>query len=190
VILMIFLVGCDVLTGAPAAPGSTTPSAAEFTTQAAETSAAEATQTAALITPTVTPTATEAPTLTPTLTPTITLTPFLGAFPGDLDCKVRSQSMKNGTHIDARTRFDVGWKVINTGTVTWEPGNTDFTYVDGTRMYQAEALPLQTVVAPGDVVALSAALLSPKHPGTYMTVWALRRGENRFCRVSVEIIVP
>ena len=189
-VLMIFLVGCNVSTVLPAAPGSPTPSAADSATQARQTSAAAATQTAALITPTVTPTSTQPPTSTPTMTPTITLTPFLGAFPGDLDCKVRSQSMKNGTHVDARTRFDVGWKVKNTGTATWEPGNTDFMYVDGTRMYQAEALPLPTVVAPGDVIALSAALLSPKHPGTYMTVWALRRGENRFCRVSVEIIVP
>jgi hypothetical protein len=98
--------------------------------------------------------------------------------------------MKNGTHINPRERFDVGWKVKNTGTATWDPGNTDFMYVGGTRMYQAEVLDLPAVVAPGDTFALSAALLAPKHPGTYMTFWALRRGENRFCRVSVEIIVP
>ena len=187
---MIFLVGCNVSTALPAGPASPTLSPAAMTTEAQQTSAAAATETAALTTPTVTLTSTEVPTRTPTMTATITLTPFLSAAPGELDCKVRSQSMKNGTHVGPRERFDVGWKVKNTGTATWDPSNTDFMYVGGTRMYQAEVLDLPTVVAPGDVIALSAALLSPKHPGTYMTVWALRRGENRFCRVSVEIIVP
>lgn len=175
--LTIFLAGCNVSTAPPVAPGSPTPASA-------------ATETAALITPTETATLTEVPSRTPTMTATITLTPFLSASAGELDCKVRSQSMKNGTHVGPRERFDVGWKVKNTGTAAWDPGNTDFTYVDGTRMYQAEVLALPTVVEPGDAIALSAALLSPKHPGTYMTVWALRRGDNRFCRVSVEIVVP
>ena len=187
---MIFLAGCSVSTVLPAGPASPTIVPAAVTADALQTSAAAATQHATLITPTAFPTSTVAPTSTPTMTETITTTPFLSGAPGELNCKVRSQSMANGTHVSPRERFDVGWKVKNTGSVAWEPGNTDFMYVGGTKMYQAAVLPLPTEVAPGDVFALSAALLAPKNPGTYMTVWALHRGGNSFCRVSLEIIVP
>ena len=187
---MIFLVGCSVSTVPPVGSTSPTVPPESMTANAQQTSAAAATGSAALTTPTATLTSTVIPTTTPTMTATITTTPFLSGAPGELDCKVRSQSMANGTHVNARERFDVGWKVKNIGTATWDPSNTDFVYVSGTKMYQADVLDLPTVVEPGDVIALSAALLSPKHPGTYMTVWALRRGENRFCRVSLEIIVP
>ena len=166
------------------------PTAIPVDTVVAQTAAAAFTQTQALITPTETATLTPSPTATETPTPTMTLTPFLSASAGEFNCRVLSQSVRNGTHFGPRERFEMGWKVRNNGDVDWDPASVDFAFFSGTRMYQAEFLPLAEGVHTGALANLTAGLVSPKKDGTYTTVWALRRGQNRFCYVSVKIIVP
>lgn len=178
-------VGCDVPRLLPVGP-----TAIPLDTVVAQTAAAAFTQTQTLITPTETATLTPSPTATVTSTPTITLTPFLSASAGELNCRVLSQSVRNGSHFGRRQDFEMGWKVRNNGAVDWDPGSVDFAYFSGTRMFQAEFLPLPEGVHTGALANLTAGLVSPKKDGTYTTVWALRRGQNRFCRVSVKIIVP
>lgn len=183
--LAVLVSGCN---GAGLLPAGPTPIPAGIL--ATQTAAAAYTQTQLAITPSATATLTPTATPTESPTPTITLTPFLSASAGQFDCHVLSQSVRNGTHFPAKQHFEMGWKVRNNGEVDWDPASVDFAYFSGTRMYQAESLRLPEGVHTGALANLSASLVSPKKDGTYMTVWALRRGVNRFCYVSVKIIVP
>jgi hypothetical protein len=107
-----------------------------------------------------------------------------------LDCKVLSQSVRNGARFGARERFEVGWKVKNNGTLTWDPATFMFAYFSGTRMYQAAQYPLPSEAARGDTVALGASMMAPKSSGSYTTVWSLRSGKDYFCYVTLRIVVP
>jgi hypothetical protein len=185
VAVAVLVVGCDVSGLLPMGP-----TAIPVDTVVAQTAAAAFTQTQSLVTPTETATLTPMPTPTETLTPTMTLTPFLSASAGEFNCRVLSQSVRNGTHFGPRQHFEMGWNVRNNGDVDWDPGSVDFAYFSGTKMFQAEFLPLPEAVQTGALANLSAGLVSPKKDGTYTTVWALRHGENHFCYVSVKIIVP
>jgi hypothetical protein len=98
--------------------------------------------------------------------------------------------VRNGAHFEPSARFDVGWKVKNTGTLAWEGGSVYFAYFGGSKMDRADVYALPESVPAGAKVALSASLVAPKRPGGYTTTWALRRGESRFCRVSLTIYVP
>ena len=149
------------------------------------------TQTAAAPTATNTPTPTPQPTNTPTPWPTtVTLTPFLGAASGDLECDLLTKSLRDGAHVAPREHFDVGWKVRNTGRLTWEPGIVYFAYLRGTRMDRADRYDLPELVFPDGKVTLSASLTAPRKDGTYTTVWSLRRGANFFCLLDLTINVP
>jgi Ig-like domain from next to BRCA1 gene len=163
-------------------------------TLVAQTAGAVLTQTAAVASPTstITPTSspTGIPTVFPTFPPTITLTPFLGASAGDLDCSLIFQSPRNGVHFQPREHFDVGWKVRNTGRLSWDPETVYFAYLSGTKMDLSDVYHLPESVPPDGKAALSASLVAPRREGGYTTVWALRRGDTFFCRMSITINVP
>jgi hypothetical protein len=167
-----------------------TPSPVLVETYVAQTVAAVFTQTAAVV-PTsqpATPTPFALATVTPT--PTITLTPFLGAASGDLACRVLTQSVRNGVHMEPGERFDVGWKVRNTGQLGWDAGMVYFAYAGGRKMDRDDVYYLPGTVSPGNVAALSASMVAPRKAGGYTTIWSLHRGADRFCRVSLTIYVP
>ncbi len=128
------------------------------------------------------------PSETATLEVTITPTRKPSNKP-ELDCKVLSQSIKNGSKFASKEHFDVSWMVKNTGKATWEPGVVDFAYAGGSKMYSYQPVPLTHSSAPGDVTTLSADMVAPKTPNKYTTVWALRRGDVYFCKVNVTIYV-
>jgi hypothetical protein len=141
------------------------------------------------------PTLTHTPTLaaitpsaTATLEVTVTVLPEGSARP-ELACKVLSQSVVNGSKFASRERFDITWVVQNTGTATWEPGVVEFAYAGGRKMYQYQPVPLTHSSPPGDITTLSAVMVAPTTPERYTTVWALRRGDQYFCKVSVSIKV-
>ncbi len=154
-------------------------------------------------TPTAAPTATSALLATPTLSPTPTIsvaTPSETPAPAPtsatpstsdtLDCRVLNQAFKNGLHVGPGTHFDMGWRVQNTGTAAWDPGTVEFAPFAGTRMYAWAPPRLQQTVASGDIVLLVADLIAPKSSGKYTTVWALKQGDQFFCRVQLTINVP
>ncbi len=85
----------------------------------------------------------------------------------------------------------MGWKLKNTGDLAWDPSTVEFGYLGGQRMYVDPSFTnLQTRVEHLDQVAVFADMVAPKRPGSYTTIWALRQGDDYFCRVSVSIIVP
>ena len=128
-------------------------------------------------------------TSTPALPPA---TPTSGTLASNaLLCKVRSQSVPNGAHFDPGAHFDMGWKVKNLGDLAWEPGNVEFGFFGGQRMYvSASFTHLQTTVDHLEMVFLGTDMVAPKRPGSYTAFWSLRQGDTYFCRMSVRITVP
>jgi hypothetical protein len=148
-------------------------------------------------TPVPTGVSTVTPALTAEFTPTGSSLPLVmgtttteTAAANDWSCRVLSQSVRNGTHFGPKERFDIGWRVRNNGTATWDPSTMDFVYFSGTKMYQAPHYNLPAVVGRGETVALGAGMLAPRSSGSYATVWSLRSGKDFFCHVSLRIIVP
>jgi hypothetical protein len=140
-------------------------------------------------TPTEYPSATPEPMLS--LTPTIsyrlpTLTPTVQS---ELDCKLLWKSPGDGISYKWRDRFTVGWNVRNTGTAAWDPASVEFTYVGGAKLYEYPLVHLESSVAPGQEVVLSAAMKAPKNSTLYTTYWSLRQGNTFFCRLTESIYV-
>ncbi len=152
--------------------------------------------------PTMSPSSTLAPSSAPTTTPSIvvpseTSTPEAPTPPtaetqlsGGLDCKLLSQSVRNGAHFGPRERFDVGWKVRNNGDAAWDPNSVVFTFLGGTKMFRSQVVQLVETVPHGQTVALVADMVAPRQSGKYTTFWTLRSGTEYFCRVSLTINVP
>ena len=148
--------------------------------------------------PTLSPTATVSVTPTEILPPTApfffslpTFTPTpLGTPAVALQCQLLSQSVADGTEFKPKENFEPGWKITNTGTAPWLPGNVDFAYFSGSKMHKYTPVPLQINVDPGDTTVVTVEMAAPKSEGTYKATWSLRRGNDYFCRVSVSIYVP
>ena len=130
----------------------------------------------------ITPSATAPPEATNVTTPE-------GSTLSELDCKVLSQSVKNGSKFASKERFDISWMVRNTGTATWELGVVELAYAGGSKMYQYQPVQLTHSSPPGDITTLSADMVAPKTPDKYTMVWALRRGDEYFCKMNVTIRV-
>ena len=173
-LLTALLVGCDVFAQPSPAPSQT---------------------------PVPSPTPSPASTITPTIVlelPTQSLTPEAPAGsptpgapgPGELDCRLLSQSPKNGTHFAPRDRFDMGWWVRNTGTLDWDAATVDFVFAGGSPMHTFPLTHLQKNVLADQKTLLVADMLAPKQTGKYTTIWSLRSGQNFFCQVRLTIYVP
>lgn len=106
-----------------------------------------------------------------------------------LACKLNWQSPGNYIRYDPKDDFTVGWKVTNTGTITWDPGSVEFTYVSGAKLYDFPLVRLTTSVSPGQSVILSVHMRAPKNSTTYTTHWSLRMGSKYFCPLSLWIYV-
>ena len=147
------------------------------------------------------PSATPQPTLTPTPT-LISLTlpatapvevthaaPPKASTRPELACKVLQQSVKYGSKFASKERFDISWMVQNTGNATWEPGVVELAYAGGSKMYQYQPVPLTHSSPPGDITILSAVMVAPRTPDSYTMTWALKRGDEYFCKMNVTISV-
>lgn len=107
----------------------------------------------------------------------------------ELDCKLNWQYPADGTKFESRADFSVQWNVTNTGMDAWEPGTVDLIYTHGTRMHSIPILALDHRVAPGQSITLTVDLKALKNTSSYITNWALRRGDLYFCALSLKIFV-
>jgi hypothetical protein len=167
----------------------------------ARTAEAAATQTAALVPPTLTPSPTLFPTRTATVTPSPTATflfllatrsktPTPGPASGDYACTLINQSPDDGATMSRNEDFTVSWKVRNTGSVTWDSNAVDFIYLSGAKMATVRAIDLATSVDPDETITLKVNMSAPGNDGNYKSVWTLRQGRTQFCRLNIEITVP
>ena len=143
--------------------------------------------------PTITPTVIFVlPTLTPIVIPTFTLVPSLGGGGTSSDnyaCRVSRVSPANGSVFDPRDDFDVVWTVTNIGQRNWDRSDLDYIYSGGAKIHEVSGYDLPENVRVGNTVQLGVDVQAPKDPGTYSTVWTLRRGNNEFCPLRFTIVV-
>ncbi len=166
-----------------------------------QTAAARPSLTPTALTPTPQNTFTPSPTFTstvifllasPTSPPTATVVFSLGSggtSADDFACEIRSVSPANGTSFNGRAEFDVSWKVKNIGQKNWSEGAIDFVFDSGTSMSSTAGYDLPTDVKRGETIDLAVDLRAPRQSGSYTTIWALRRGNNSFCKMSLMINV-
>ena len=133
----------------------------------------------------VLPTKTITPTPTATATETPTITPTSSAY----GCNVVSSSPSYNASFPPGGDFDGRWTLQNTGTESW--GDiVDLIYISGAKFQAyADAVDLPKSVAPGESVDVVVDMLAPRDPGTYKTIWRLRRSDTTFCEVTLQIVV-
>ena len=206
-ITTIFVLSCDV--SSLVAP-STIPSPDSNLVQTiiVQTGAAAASQTAALVTPSLTPSSTPLPSQTPSTTPSPTET-FVFNLPtpkinptgtdvkgatgsknGAWDCQLVSQSPPDGTSVAANYPFSASWTVQNTGYVVWLRSSVDLIHTGGPQLSSASGYNTHSDVAVGSSESLSLQMTAPSSPGSYTSYWALRASRTIFCPLSVTIMVP
>ncbi len=189
-----------VPTSTPAPTIDVQPTLAAVATQAVETMAANLTLTAPSATPVIptntpAPTDTPAPTQTPgpTDTPThvfipwtLTPTPTQAAFA----CSVTSVSPSSGAEKKVDADFDGKWTVKNTGTKTWNAGNTDIRFVDGTKFQQdGDVYDLGNDVAPNGTYTIVIDMKAPGSDGTYSASWGIYLEDGTVCPLNLKINV-
>jgi hypothetical protein len=169
-------------------------------TAIAKTAGAAATQTYVLL-PTLTPsstvtkTPTEVPSSTPTFlfliaTPTVpSLTPTLDASAGPLACRIVSQTPGDNTVFAAKATFEAHWLVLNTGKSVWDVNSADYRYAGGDQLHKVSGYDFNQSVSPGGSVDFVVAMQAPGDPGTYSTRWQIAVGKERFCPMSIKIVV-
>jgi hypothetical protein len=132
------------------------------------------------------------PTLTPIILPSLTSAPSLGGSGTSSDnfaCQVTRVSPPNGSGFDPRDDFDVFWTVRNIGQRNWDRTDIDYIYLSGAKIHKVSGYDLPENVRVGNSVELGVDVQAPKDPGTYSTIWTMRRGDNEFCPLRFTIVV-
>jgi hypothetical protein len=197
---VFLLMGCDVSTFTlPQQIPTPIPGAIKL--MVAQTAAAAATETAALIPPTLTLTLTPFPSLTPVNTPsitptfifvlpTLTLTPAPTNVSNVFACELMSQHPQDGTHFAPNKSFTVTWKIRNTGSSNWYQNTVYLVYVSGAQLTSTNIINLPRGLDSGNFFNLGINMTAPKVAGPYTTHWTLATSSQTFCSLSMEIKVP
>jgi Ig-like domain from next to BRCA1 gene len=206
-ITTIFALSCDVST--LLSPGAIpSPDQNLVQTIIVQTGGAAASQTAAVVTPSLTPSSTPLPSQTPSITPSPTET-FVFNLPtpkikatgtnvqgatgsknGAWDCQLVSQSPPNGASIAANYPFSANWTVQNTGYVVWLQSSVDLIHTGGPQLSSASGYNTHSDVAVGSSETLSIQMTAPASSGSYTSIWSLRASRTIFCPLTVTIMVP
>lgn len=204
ILALVLIVACmPGLSSAPPAAPVLDP--AEINKIVVQTANAASTQTIAAIpsststetfTPTPRGTNTPEPTATETFiyvynSPTVFVIPAATKTIGpssnkDYACEVIDAPV-DGTYYSPRLEFKVRWRLKNVGKKEWEAENVDFVYDSGDKFHKVSGYDLSKDTMLNEVAEFFVELRAPKNPGTYTTYWTLRRGTDKFCRVSFTI---
>jgi hypothetical protein len=151
-----------------------------------------------LITDTPTPSETEtetpaAVTSTPTQTPVPTAAAVSNCDIATLESDV---TIPDNTVLDGGSSFIKTWKILNSGTCTWNTSYQLF-YTSGNSFSALSVVNLPGTVAPGETVNISVHMVAPTALGTYQGYWEFRSdhgavfgvGVNRNIPIHVQIVV-
>jgi len=199
-IVIILLLACAPVVAVTPAVAPPTFDPLSLNTIIAQTAGAAATQTFVLqptLTPTVTitRTPTEVPTSTPTFifvlfTPTVpSLTPTLGASAAEYACRIVSQTPADNTVLSRGLPFKAHWQVVNVGTFAWDENSADYRYASGDKLHTKSAFDFEQSVSTGGAIDFLVEMRSPDKAGTYTTTWRISVGNQRFCPMSITIVV-
>jgi hypothetical protein len=167
----------------------------------AQTAAMAATQTEALITPSLTPTLTPSPTVTASVTPSPTATfifllPTLVVNPtgetgGKYACEITSVSPAYDAIVAPGQPFNARWELRNNGSEPWDSNSIDYGYFSGAKLHKGPGgRDLDSTVGVGGTMEIIIKMNAPAEPGTYSTVWKMHVKEEYFCSMTIQIIVP
>jgi hypothetical protein len=143
--------------------------------------AVEPTSTPVPASPTPPPPTNTVPPVTRTPKPTATSEPFV--------CQQVKQSPDNGKTYKPNANFDAVWTVKNVGTAVWTDTDVDYRYKSGDKIHEIEIYDLPKSVKPGESIDLTVDMKAPDEEGKYKTTWALQRGSNVICSLTLEINV-
>lgn len=107
----------------------------------------------------------------PTLTPPAAANPVQPGLPKGYQWI--SNDPADNTVFVAGTKFDIVWRVKNTGTTTWNTNYT-FTHFSGSKFFEKVTYKLRGPVAPGEETSLIVDAIAPAKSGTYYTWWKLK----------------
>ena len=210
-IAAILVLSCDVSTlAAPQQISTSAPGA--IGTIVAQTAAVAASQTAALIPPTLTPSFTPFPTKTASVTPSPTQT-FIFKLPtavkptrtntprpssggggaasaGRWSCNWVGQNPVNSTHFAPGANFNATWTVTNTGDGPWLHTTVDIVFAGGSNLSSVTLYDTTTDTPVGSNYVVSVPMKAPSTGGTYSMIWSLQAGVTVFCSMPLTIIVP
>jgi hypothetical protein len=83
----------------------------------------------------------------------------------------------DGSAVGRSSTFTKTWRIRNTGTCTWTSSYA-IVYVNGEKFSGPNFVSIPGNVAPGESVAVSVDLISPKTPGRYRGNWMLRNSSG------------
>jgi hypothetical protein len=104
---------------------------------------------------------------------------------------VADVNIPDGTHFRPGAPFVKTWRLLNSGTCTWDL-SYQFKYVAGDLMNSLGETAIGTLVLPGETVDISVSFVTPVTAGTYRSQWQLftANGTPFGMRPYVEIITP
>jgi hypothetical protein len=119
----------------------------------------------------------------------ITWTPSIQSYA----CNAITVSPAWGAVVKPRTDFIAAWKVYNTGTNMWHVDDVVGGFVSGEKMYNPDngGIIISFTVYVGDKINIQKHMVPPKEPGTYTSIWGLRKTNKKeyFCLFDVTITV-
>jgi hypothetical protein len=120
---------------------------------------------------------------------------FWSPTPEPYQCDVDRFKPEPYSTIKPRNFFRVEWRIWNRGSAIWKADGVFVYFIGGDKLYndeeKADGFFLPYAVYPNDRFWAQVPMTSPKEPGTYSSMWGLRR-ENRntpFCTFQVIIRV-
>jgi polar amino acid transport system substrate-binding protein len=126
--------------------------------------------------------------LLPTPSPAVTSTP--GPAPSCVDAMAFVESLTQGGDMLPGQAFVKGWRVVNSGTCTWDTGYR-LVFVGGDKM-GGEPVAVARQVAPGETYDIQVTLVAPLQPGAYQGLWQMENGRGQAFgeRLTVSVFVP
>jgi len=116
----------------------------------------------------------------PTSTLAVTSTPASS-------CAVTLVAPKKPVQINSS--FDAAWMVKNTSGDDWNSGSVDYKYISGDQMQRYDVYDLPATIENGKSAKVIVDMTAPEKAGTYSTKWALVRGDETLCTMTVTVTV-
>ena len=197
--IFVLLIGILILTACGAGDADATPtlSADQLQTQAVETFSTGLTQTALAAPPTQTPfpTLTASPTFAPFATPTagtpLALPTNTGSASSQTACYaltfVSDVNIPDNTTMTPGQTFTKTWKVLNSGTCTWDV-DFKFAFTTGNALGGTTVV-LPAAVASGAQYEISVPMTAPTTAGTYQSNWRMQTAGGQFFGNEVYVII-
>lgn len=193
ILLLAVLAGCAQATPTPTTVPPTVDIQSTLNavkTQAVNTAMAKLTMAAP--TATTIPTKTKIPAATKTSAPTRTLAPWwtpTASLPSG-GCAIISFSPEMNAVFAPSDRFDGKWEIMNKSDGSWLHNEVDIRYVSGTKFQtKVDTIDLAGDLGEEETTTVVVDMQAPASVGTYVTNWAIYRGNEVLCGLSLTIKV-